>query len=293
MDTIPIFNPFPAAVCLLVESTVSTQAEARSLVKGNSPSGTGFPSGSLIAAEEQSSGRGRFPDRVWDSEKGKNLLFTLFLDPEALRRPPKPLHHDGRMLPGLPIRIGCTLCDAVEAHARGLGATFPRPLGIKWPNDLMIGDRKAAGILCEAGSFGILAGIGLNCNQISFPSGLEARATSLARELGREVDRWALLESFLGRLALALDDAEWRRSAEARLWKKGEAVTFLPGLEGLAERGGRGALSGTLVGIDEEGSALFREDGAALPRAYAAGELRAKGMSGADELTAALPPYKV
>jgi BirA family transcriptional regulator, biotin operon repressor / biotin---[acetyl-CoA-carboxylase] ligase len=250
MVTIPIRNPFPGAVSLLLESAESTQLEARRLA------GAGFPHGSLVAAEVQSAGRGRFPERRWESEAGKNLLFTLFLEPGG----PAP----GAPQPGLPIRIGLALCGAVAAWRLA-----PR---LKWPNDLMLADRKAAGVLCEAGPSGVFAGIGLNCNQVDFPHGLEA-ATSLCRELGREVDRWALLELFLGKLADSLGDAGWRRKAEAVLWKRGEAATFLPGRRGSGAGAGQGALSGTIEGLDGDGSLLFRATGSASALAYAAGEL--------------------
>ncbi|MGA2547645.1 MAG: biotin--[acetyl-CoA-carboxylase] ligase [Rectinemataceae bacterium] len=259
MESIPIRNPFPGAVSLVVASTESTQAAAKRLAENRFLPGQGFPPGSLIAAEAQTAGRGRFPERRWESEAGKNLLFTLFLDSVVLRLP------EGKPLPGLPIRIGSALCEAVAIYT-------PAPR-LKWPNDLMIGDRKAAGILCESGPSGVFAGIGLNCNQVVFPSGLDAKATSLARELGREVNRWALLELFLEALASSLVDANWRRRADAWLWMKGETLCFLPGLEGSAEGGE--ALIGKFEGIDEEGSILLREEGAAVARAYASGELRA------------------
>ena len=256
METLPIRNPFPGAVSLLVASTDSTQAEARRLAGG------GFPSGSLVAAEEQTAGRGRFPGRRWESEAGKNLLFTLFLAPEAAT------------LPGLPIRIGVALCEAVESLSLS-----PR---LKWPNDLMLGDRKAAGVLCEAGPSGVFAGIGLNCNQVAFPPGFGDRVTGVARELGREVDRWSLLGLFLEALAASLGDPDWRPRAEARLWKRGETLRFLPGREWPAGGAGSGALVARLEGIDEDGSLLLRPEGDRAARAFAAGEL-----------TTDLPPYRV
>ena len=253
MEPIPIRNPFPGALCLLVESTASTQAEARVLAGNRHLPGQAFPPGSLVAAQRQSAGRGRFPERTWESETGKNLLFTIFLEAETAS------------LPGLPIRIGSALCEAVES--------LPLSPRLKWPNDLMLGDRKAAGILCEAGPSGVFAGIGLNCNQLAFPGELAARATSLAAELGRELDRWALLGRFLEALAASLGDALWREKAEARLWKMGESLVFLEG---------RGSLVARIEGIDTEGSLLLREKGSATVRPHAAGEL-----------TTDLPPYRV
>jgi BirA family transcriptional regulator, biotin operon repressor / biotin---[acetyl-CoA-carboxylase] ligase len=266
MEPLAIRSPFPGARAFLVASTPSTQEEAKALAAA------GFPPGSLVAAEEQSSGRGRFPERRWESEAGKSLLFTIFLGPEATA------------LPGLPIRVGLALRDSVSELAARAGVPFACPPLLKWPNDLMIGDRKAAGILCEAGSAGVFAGVGLNFSQASFPPGLEGRATSLAMELGRELGRWELLELFLERLAELLADEAWREAAAARLWRLGERVYFLPGLAsrgmagpGLPAGGGRGEpILGVLEGLDGAGSLLIRAEGEPAPSAYPAGELTAE-----------------
>jgi BirA family transcriptional regulator, biotin operon repressor / biotin---[acetyl-CoA-carboxylase] ligase len=263
MDRLALRNPFPGGLSYKIASTPSTQIEARALVQNSRlPGGLDFPSGSLIVAEEQSRGRGRFPERRWESEAGKNLLFTLFLDPSATT-------FEGEFPAALPLKIGAALCSAVAAYA-GTDRLSPR---LKWPNDLMLGDRKAAGILCEAGSNGVFAGVGLNCNQLDFPPELEVKATSLARELGREVERWALLEGFLEALVARLRDPDWRRKAEGLLWRRGEDLRFLPGSEGAEGRGGRGALFGRIEGIAEDGSLLFREEGASHARSFVSGEL--------------------
>jgi BirA family biotin operon repressor/biotin-[acetyl-CoA-carboxylase] ligase len=263
MERIELENPFPGASAFLVERTASTQEEAKLLAA------RGLPPGSLVAADAQSAGRGRFPGRAWESEAGKNLLVTIYL---------------GAPRKALPIRVGLALCEAVSDYASALGAAFPSPPRLKWPNDLMLGDRKAAGILCEASasgpSAGAFAGIGLNCNQRDFPPPLADGATSLARELGREVDRWAILELLLGRLAAGLgtragsgDEEGWRQGAERLLWRRGETVRFLPGL---AAREGKGApVEGRLMGLDGDGSILVLREGEAEARVYAAGELTA------------------
>ncbi len=265
MEPIEIRNPFPGARCLLLSSTESTQAEARLLAERGQADGS-FPPGSLVAAEAQTAGRGRYPERRWESEAGKNLLLTVFLAPESAG------------LAGLPLRIGCALCSATEAYSLVLGAAFARPPRLKWPNDLMFGDRKAGGILCEAGEAGVFAGIGLNCNQVAFPPGLEGGATSLAAESGARIDRWALLELFLEALRASLGDSGWLRIAEGALWRKGRPATFLPGSEA-RDKGGSGPLSGTIEGLEGDGSLLFKENGDEMARPYASGELRAAGMS--------------
>jgi BirA family transcriptional regulator, biotin operon repressor / biotin---[acetyl-CoA-carboxylase] ligase len=258
MKRIAISSPFPDAEAFLVDSTPSTQEKTKALAAA------GCPPGSLVAADEQTAGRGRFPERRWESARGKNLLVTIFLGP-----PRK----------ALPLRVGLALCEAASAYASSIGAAFASPVALKWPNDLMLGDCKAAGILCEANASGAFAGIGLNCNQAAFPPGLAGRATSLALELGREIDRWAILELLLDRLAADLGaEGDWRRAATDRLWRLGESVSFLPGLSGRSGDGGA-PFAGTLVGVDEEGSLLIRSPEEAEPRAFAAGELRAaRGM---------------
>jgi BirA family biotin operon repressor/biotin-[acetyl-CoA-carboxylase] ligase len=254
MELIGIKNPFPGAASFLVETTDSTQEEAKRLAA------KGYPRGSLIAAEGQTAGRGRFPERRWESEQGMNLLFTLILGPEAAA------------LPGLPLRVGLALCAAVQEYASMIGARFARQPAIKWPNDLLIGGRKAAGVLCEAQASGVFVGVGLNCNQRSFPPGLESSSTSLALELGREVSRWAVLELFLDVLERAMGDERWREAVDKRLWRKGEEASFLPGLAGRS--GGAGSpILGTIVGVDASGSLLFRASGEDTASPYPAGEL--------------------
>jgi birA, biotin-[acetyl-CoA-carboxylase] ligase region len=263
MELIGIKNPFSGASSFLVTETESTQEEARRIAS------LGYPAGSLVAADLQTAGRGRFPERRWEAEAGKNLLFTIYLEPSA------------SAIPGLPLRVGLALCASVSGYASRLGARFGVEPKIKWPNDLMIGDRKAAGILCEAGPTGVFAGVGLNCNQTSFPPDLRDKATSLERELGREVSRWAILELFLEVFARALEGAGWREAVNARLWRRGESLSFLPGAEA-RESGHRRAIVGVIEGIDEAGSILIREEGARMATAYAAGEL-----------TVSAPLYKV
>jgi BirA family biotin operon repressor/biotin-[acetyl-CoA-carboxylase] ligase len=255
METIDIANPFPGAGCFFVDEAVSTMDEARRLAR------LGFPPGTLVAAEFQTEGRGRFPDRRWESEKGKNLLFTIRLEAGAAS------------LPGLPLRAGSALCRAALEYSIRAGRAFARRPALKWPNDLVFDGSKAAGLLCEAraaedSADGVYVGVGVNCNQTSFPGSLASSSTSLALELGSEIARWELLETFLRHLVFTL-------SVQDLLWRRGEKVTFLPGLPGVAV-----PVEGRLQGIDPSGALLIeRPEGL---EAYPAGEL-----------TADAPSYKV
>jgi len=119
------------------------------------------------------------------------------------------------------------LAEAIEASA-GLATK------IKWPNDLMIGDRKVCGVLTEVVSHGgqtiTVVGLGLNVNLALSAAGLPPTATALSAELGRSLDRRALLHEILLRIDryLALDDGALRSIIWARwqtlLWRRMQAV---------------------------------------------------------------------
>jgi BirA family biotin operon repressor/biotin-[acetyl-CoA-carboxylase] ligase len=282
METLPIRNPFPGAACFLVKETESTMRDALDLAR------MGFPPGSLVASEFQTAGRGRFGERRWESEAGANLLFTIRLAPEAAA------------LPALPLRIGAVLCQTVLIYAiRKNIPTAVQPL-IKWPNDLLIHGRKAAGVVCEskpAGeSAGLYAGIGVNCNQTAFPPSIAAASTSLAAELGAPIDRWLFLELFLDLLAHELLNVVWKDEVDKLLWRRGKRVRFLPGLsaanpatvgaqaarsteptsadENLAAPSPAAeAIEGLLEGVDDEGSLLLTLRGEGRSRSFASGEL--------------------
>lgn len=167
-------------------SLSSTQDFARRLAADGAPDGT------VVVADYQTRGRGRF-SRPWVAEAGANLLVSVLLRPHV---PPS-------RLPQLSLMAAVASAEAIRDFS-GLGA------GIRWPNDLMVGERKVAGILSESASVrgGIdyaAVGIGVNVNQTDFPGEITHRATSLALELGAPLDREGLLEALL----LALD--RWYR----------------------------------------------------------------------------------
>ena len=253
MEALAVSNPFPGAAAFVVAETESTMAEARGLAR------LGFPPGSLVAAEFQSAGRGRFPDRRWISEPGESLLFTIRLDPDTAQ------------LAALPLRVGAVLARAVVLYAIRYDRALHARVLVKWPNDLMLGDRKAAGVLCERSAggpeAGVYVGVGVNCNQRSFPDSLPFRATSLAMELGETIERWVLLELFLDLLHQELHEPAWKNGVEERLWRRGELVRFRPG----AAFGD--TVEALLEGIDDTGSLLLAASGWSGPRPFVSGEL--------------------
>lgn len=149
----------------------------------------GAPEGLVVVTEHQTAGRGRL-DRTWETPERAALTFSLLLRPE---RP-------AEEWPWLPLLAGVALVEALRAH--------DVPAGLKWPNDVLLGDAKVAGILAEridtpAGPAAVL-GIGLNVTTTAeeLPTGA---ATSIRLATGDAPDRTALLETILARLRGAYD----------------------------------------------------------------------------------------
>ncbi|MEI7906266.1 MAG: biotin--[acetyl-CoA-carboxylase] ligase [Bacteroidota bacterium] len=159
----------------------STNTYAKKLNKAEAPHGT------IIIAEQQTDGRGRM-HRKWVSPKDKNLLFSVILYPEM----------DIEKISLLPFAGSLAVADAIESVTE-LSPTC------KWPNDVLINNKKVCGMLLEtsSGNYGIeriILGIGLNVNQVEFPDDLITKATSLTVECGLEVDRIRLLQKILEEL---------------------------------------------------------------------------------------------
>src|SRR5581483_2965854 len=171
----------------------STQRLARDLARAGAEEGT------CVVAEAQSAGRGRL-GRTWHSPPGTNLYCSV-----VLRPPLAPA-----AVPQLALVAGVAVAAAV-AETTTLSAE------IKWPNDVLVGGRKVAGILTELEAelervrF-VIVGIGVNLNTTAFPAELAERATSLALASGRPVDRAA----FTGRLLAALEERYGRRAPRSR-----------------------------------------------------------------------------
>lgn len=138
----------------------------------------GEPEGLVLVAEEQRSGRGRL-DRVWQMPARAGLLFSVLLRP-----PVEPARWGW-----LPLLAGVACAEAVES-VTGVEAA------LKWPNDVMVGERKLAGILAERRVDALVLGIGLNVSlaedELPVPT-----ATSLALETDEPVDRDPVLRAVL------------------------------------------------------------------------------------------------
>src|SRR6202051_4970116 len=144
----------------------------------------GEPEGAVVLAEEQTAGRGR-AGHTWHSERAAGIYVTLLLRPKLA-----------------PVQAPLlTMMAGLSAHA-AIQAQTGLAVDLKWPNDLLVGGKKAGGILTEmhaepAQVRFVIVGIGLNVNQEKFPSELSASATSLRVESGRPQSRLELLVRLL------------------------------------------------------------------------------------------------
>ncbi|MBI2981240.1 MAG: biotin--[acetyl-CoA-carboxylase] ligase [Deltaproteobacteria bacterium] len=149
----------------------------------------GEPAGSVYVSDSQTGGRGR-EGRRWESPPGKNLYVSFLLRPEM--RPVEAME----ITQGVAVVVRETL-----------KADWPSPaeiIAIKPPNDIMIGGKKVAGILCEMSSIGektswVVVGIGINVNTDpeDFSPEVRETATSLKTVFGREFDREEILERLI------------------------------------------------------------------------------------------------
>jgi BirA family biotin operon repressor/biotin-[acetyl-CoA-carboxylase] ligase len=148
------------------------------------------PEGAVAVAEEQSEGRGRL-GRSWQAPARTSVLVSVLLRP-AVESP---------RLPELSLIAGGAVAEAIAA------VTGLEP-AIKFPNDLLIGGRKVAGILAESSDGRVVLGIGVNVNQAEeqLPPDAQTEPTSLRLELGEPIDRRALLAEILFRLEGAYDN---------------------------------------------------------------------------------------
>ena len=196
------------------------------------------PHGTVITADRQTAGRGRAPGSRWRSAAGANLLLTVMLRRAATAAAPATV----------PLRTGCALAEAVAA----LGLTP----SIKWPNDVLVDGRKLAGVLCAATGGWLLVGVGVNCNQRSFPPDAGA-AASLALCLRRSVDRLQVERDVLQAMHRLLRAGDWLARLRGRLAGVGRTARV--------EQGGR-AIAGVVLGVDRGGALRLRTAAGAVVR---------------------------
>jgi BirA family transcriptional regulator, biotin operon repressor / biotin---[acetyl-CoA-carboxylase] ligase len=206
----------------------------------------GAAHGEVVIAERQTAGRGR-RGRAWVSPPRRNLYLSAILRPEL---PPA-------RAPELTLVASLAVCDALRQA--GVAA------GIKWPNDLLVGDRKIAGILLELAAepdrvHWVVLGVGVNVNAKpeDFPEELRSEATSILIERGEPAPRALFAAALLSGLEAWLDVHAEQGFAPIRDAWRARSVTL--GREVLVRADGR-EIVGTAEDIDEQGALLVRDAG--------------------------------
>ena len=202
----------------------------------------GAEHGTAVVAEEQTAGQGRL-GRTWHSERDAGLYVTFLL---RLKLCPD-------SLPVTTMALGLAAAEAIRSVAQV-------HCDIRWPNDLLVGERKLAGILTQLSGGVLLAGVGVNVNQSKFPEDVADIATSLRIVTGREQSRESLLNALHGAV-LRHADALMRDGKAPVLAAFAAASSYVRGKRVMVEAA-EGLLVGTTDGLDEQGFLrLKRDDG--------------------------------
>jgi len=236
----------------VVPRTGSTNADLAEAARA------GAAEGSVLVTEHQSAGRGRL-GRTWSAPPRSGLMFSVLL------RPRVPAAQQG----WLPLLAGLAAATAVRRVAAA-------DVRLKWPNDLLIGERKLAGVLAERvdgdGGGAIVLGVGLNVSLRAHELPVDT-ATSLALESAECTDRDPLLRAVLREIERHYRD--WT-AADGDADAAGLRAAYLAasatvGRQVRVELPGGRLLTGTAAGVDETGRLLVRDGGG--EQAVSAGEV--------------------
>ncbi|GAB2692134.1 biotin--[acetyl-CoA-carboxylase] ligase [Paenibacillus thermoaerophilus] len=230
----------------LLETVESTQTVAQQWVQD------GAKEGSIVLAEQQTSGRGRM-GRQWHSPIGKGIYMSMILTPRV------PM----TLLPQITLLTAVALCRTMRKQT-GVDA------GIKWPNDILAGGRKVSGILLESSAEDerirhVIAGVGISVNleASDYPEELRAIATSLRIESGKTVDRAEFLAAFLNEFETLYDAYHRDGFGPIRsLWEALSVTLNRP----VAVNGPQGTIEGVAEGLDDLGALLVRKPDGTLER---------------------------
>lgn len=248
LDSVEISATVPKWPVTVLDSVDSTNAEALRAI------GQGASAPFLVLAERQVSGRGR-RGRKWVSPFAENLYYSLVL------------RIDGgmRQLEGLSLVVGLAVMQAL----RNFGVSSA---GLKWPNDVLVANKKVAGILLElvgdpADVCHVVLGIGINVNMQKADE-VDQQWTSIRLESGNSIDRNALvgelsaqLNSYIQRHQLkgfSTLRVEWEAN---HLWQD-RSVSLIAGSS---------QIDGVVVGIDSQGALRLKVDG--VEKVFSGGEL--------------------
>jgi len=230
------------------EQTKSTQIDAHQFAKNSATHGT------IVIADEQTKSKGRMA-RPWISKKGKGLWMSIILRPNILPY----------QAPQLTLLTATVLADVID-HLTNI---TPQ---IKWPNDVLINDKKVSGILTEMQAEQdivkyIVVGIGINVNQdqTDFPKDIRHKTTSIGYETNKKINLLTfiqpLLETFERKYEAYLIDGF------SNIKKEWESYGFKLGHQLEIRTNGKKWI-GTFVGIAEDGALLAKDEQGQIQKIY-------------------------
>jgi BirA family transcriptional regulator, biotin operon repressor / biotin---[acetyl-CoA-carboxylase] ligase len=200
----------------------------------------GCESGTVVVADEQTAGQGRF-GRSWHSEPNSGLYMSQVL---RLKICPD-------SLPLVTLALGLATAEAIAEVAN----VAP---DLRWPNDVLVNGRKCAGILVQLHDGALITGVGVNVNHTRFPKELEPIATSLRLATGREHDVQRLLHSVVRFVAEHVDNL-MQNGKDAVLRAFSHASSYVRGRRVVVDQNGV-EISGVTEGLDPQGFLLLRQD---------------------------------
>ena len=228
---------------LRFESLPSTNLEAAR------QAGEGAPEGLCVISGEQTAGRGRL-ERQWVSPKGAGLYFSIILRPQ-FEQSVWPLL---TLMAAVAVRDA--LLDAYELEA-----------DIKWPNDLLVNERKLCGILAETVDTpmgrAVVLGIGINLKHGSFPVELESVATSVESATGGVADLEMIIEPLVGSLVRYYEILQLAAGPEVIVREWSARSSYANGKR-IRIANGDEVLEGTTRGLERDGALRIETDSGAV-----------------------------
>ncbi len=211
----------------------------------------GCPSGTVVGADEQTAGIGRH-GHSWHSEPGAGLYVSVVLR----------LDLASGALPLVMLALGLATQQAI-AEVTGLAPD------LRWPNDVLLDEKKCAGILAQFEGDAVIAGIGINVSHTRFPPDLATLATSLRVAGAPAVSREQLLAALLRSIdeacrVLVTDGPDAIRDAFAH------ASSYASGRRVRVEQNGD-FLTGVTAGLDPSGFLMLRQDNGSVTKILAGG----------------------
>ena len=230
--------------------TDSTNAEIARMLADHPPE-----QGLIVLADSQTDGKGRL-GRTWHSAPGTGVYISTLIRPNL---PPE-------QLPILTLMAGLATVIAVNEFTSNRAQ-------LKWPNDLLLNEKKIAGILCEyypKNIPAVIIGIGINVNQTQFPTNIKEIATSLKLETGKEINRTALIKQLITQLDFQY--SELKKYKVGTLIKNWTRHTDLFGKTITLKKSSQ-SITGKAIGLDNLGRLIITNE-SGEETAFDSGEVR-------------------